>query len=74
MASTATSRDLMEAVAAEVAVGIHSAVDYWMAQIESVFEDTHMTTLGRLQAVNEIVQNYRREHAEETMRGRGHAA
>jgi hypothetical protein len=74
MATAATNRELIEAVAEEMATGIHRAVEFWMTQIELVFEDTHMTTLGRLQAIKEILKNYHSEQASELTLGRGHAA
>jgi hypothetical protein len=74
MASTKGSRTLIEAVAAEMTTGIQCAVDYWMGQIESVFNDANMTTLGRLQAVKEILKTYQVEQSGEPIQGRGHAA
>jgi hypothetical protein len=74
MATVATSRDLIEAVAEEMATGIHCAVEFWMTQIESVFDDSHMTTLSRLQAIKEILKNYRSEQAGKQIAGRGYAA
>ena len=38
--------------------GIERAVDYWMAQIESVLLDPYLTTLGRMDAIKEIVNRY----------------
>ena len=74
MATAATNRELIEAVAEEMATGIHCAVEFWMTQIESVFDDSHVTTLGRLQAIKEILKNYRSEQRCERIVGRGHAA
>lgn len=74
MSSAAADRVLIEAVAAEMTTGIECAVDYWMFQIESVFNDAHITTLGRLHAVKEILRKYRLERAGETVLRGGHAA
>jgi len=59
MATAAADRELIEAVVAEMAAGIDCAVEFWMAQIDAVFENNQITTLGRLQAIREIVRNYR---------------
>jgi hypothetical protein len=59
MATPATNRDFIEAVAAEISSGIHAALDCWMVRIESALEARTLTTLGRLQAVQEIVAEYK---------------
>jgi hypothetical protein len=56
--SVATDRELIEAVVGEMHDGIERAVGYWMAQIESALRDPHLTTLGRMNAVKEIVNQY----------------
>lgn len=58
LASVATDRELIEAVVGEMHEGIERAVGYWMAQIESVLLDPYLTTLGRMDAINEIVNRY----------------
>ena len=74
MACATTNRALIEAVAEEMTAGIHGAVDYWLGQIESVFDDAHMTTLGRLLAIKDILRTYRSEQTGEPVEERGHAA
>jgi hypothetical protein len=64
---------LIEAVAAEMAAGIECALEFWMTQIESALEDPRLTTLGRLNAVQEILSNYRRLAAQTGATG-GYAA
>ena len=59
MSSSIVSRVFIDAVATEMASGIDAAVECWMAQLESVLEDSRLTTMGRLQAVQEIVAHYR---------------
>ena len=59
MASTAFNRDLVEVVAEEMAHGVKSAVDCWMTEIDLALSNTRLTTLGRLNAVREIVENYK---------------
>ena len=59
MATTALNRDLVQVIAEEVALGVRRAVDCWMTEINLALSDTHLTTLGRLNAVREIVENYK---------------
>ena len=59
MGSVATDRALIEAVVAEMSEGIEGAVDFWIEQIEGALQDPRLTTLGRLNAVREIVRQYR---------------
>jgi hypothetical protein len=47
------------AIAEEVAYGVQTAVDCWMKEIDLALTDTHLTTLGRLNAVREIVEHYK---------------
>lgn len=38
--------------------GIERAVGFWMAQIQDALENPRLTTLGRMNAVQEIVNRY----------------
>lgn len=58
MATVATDRALIEAVAAEMSDGIACAVSFWMKQIEDALLDPRLTTLGRVHAIQEIVKRY----------------
>lgn len=58
MATAATSRELIDAIALEMSDGIHRAVQLWIMEIEDVLEDPRLTTLGRLRAVQEVIQRY----------------
>ena len=58
MATVATDRALIEAVAAEMSDGIECALSFWMAQIEASLLDPRLTTLGRIHAIQEIVKRY----------------
>ena len=58
LATIATDRALIEAVAAEMSEGIESAVSFWMTQIEAALLDPRLTTLGRIYAVQKIVKRY----------------
>lgn len=60
MAATALDRDFIEAVASEMASGIHTAVDCWMSKVEAVFSNQRLTTLGRVQKIQDILAEYRR--------------
>lgn len=57
MATTALNHDLVLAIAEEMAHGVQTAVDCWTTEIELALTNTHLTTLGRLNAVKEIVEN-----------------
>ena len=59
MASIATPTDLVDAIASEMAVGVERAVECWMSQIEHALTDVHLTSLGRLNAVREILDQYK---------------
>jgi hypothetical protein len=56
--NAAAEKELLEAVAEQVASCVEDAVDRWMAEFDSVLQDPHLTTLGRLQAMNAIVTRY----------------
>ena len=60
MATSTVNREFIEAVAAEMWSGIHAAVGCWMGRIEQVLQSRNLTTLGRLQAVQEILAEYKR--------------
>ncbi len=58
MATVAMQRDFINAVAAELSLGIDAAVECWMVQLEAALENPRLTTLGRMNAVREIVDRY----------------
>jgi hypothetical protein len=58
VATLASDRALIEAVAAEMSDGIECAVSFWMTQIEAALLDSRLTTLGRVHAIEEIVKRY----------------
>jgi hypothetical protein len=43
-----------------MAVGVERAVECWMSEIEQALTDMHLTSLGRLNAVTEILNEYKR--------------
>jgi hypothetical protein len=59
-AHTAVPTDFVNIVAAEMAHGVEVAVEYWLAQVELAITDRRLTTLGRMHAVQEILQDYKR--------------
>ena len=59
MATAALNRDVVLAIAEEVANGVQTAVDCWMGEIDLALADTRLTTLGRLNSVREILENYK---------------
>jgi hypothetical protein len=58
MASAAVSADAVDIIAGEISRSVERAVDRWMAEFESVLMDSSLTSLGRLNAIQEIVENY----------------
>jgi len=59
LASTAISTDLVNVIAGEMARGVDLAVECWMSEIELALTDLHLTTLGRLNAVRNILEQYK---------------
>jgi hypothetical protein len=59
MATAALNRDVVLALAEEMARGVQTAVDCWMTEIDLALSDNRLTTLGKLNAVREIVENYK---------------
>jgi len=51
--------ELVDAIAAEMALGVDAAVECWMAQIEQASTDLRLTTLGRMSAVKEVLDRYK---------------
>lgn len=59
MAMIMIPTDFVDAVASEMAVGVERAVECWMAEIEQALTDCRLTSLGRLNALREIVEEYK---------------
>ncbi len=51
--------DFVRVIAEEMAHGVETAVACWMTQIELALTDIHLSTMDRLNAVREIVENYK---------------
>ena len=56
----ANTSNFVDAVAREMACGVETAVECWMAQIEEAMTDLRLTSLGRLNAVTQVLANYKR--------------
>jgi hypothetical protein len=59
VATVAVAQDFVSIVASELASGVDRAVECWMMQIEQALNDTHLTTIGRLQAVQSVLLQYK---------------
>lgn len=51
---------LVEAVAQQLSSAVERAVECWMAQIDGTQNDTRSTTLGRRNAIHDILETYKR--------------
>ena len=60
MASAAVSQEFVTAIAEEMASGVDTAVECWMAQMEHALTDPRLTTLGRMNAAREVLDRYKR--------------
>jgi hypothetical protein len=59
VATKTLDRDVVLVIAEEMAHGVQNAVDCWMTEIDLAVTDSKLTTLGRLNAVRDIIQNYK---------------
>jgi hypothetical protein len=53
-----------------MSVGVERAVECWMAEIEDALTDMHLTSLGRLNAVCDIVNEYKQLTGKTELRDR----
>jgi hypothetical protein len=51
--------DFVDFVATEMSQAASAAVDRWIAEIDAALHDPHLTTLGRLSAVQQVVERYK---------------
>jgi len=68
------SENVVDIIASEMAQGVERAVDCWMSQIEKAITDVHLTSLGRLNAVTEVLQEYKSLTGKEWRMGRKDSA
>jgi hypothetical protein len=71
VASLAMPGNLVDIIATEISSGVDRAVECWMSQIEQALTDVRQTSLGRLQAVKEVVEQYKNLTGKAQLRGRG---
>jgi len=71
MATSAIPTDLVDVIASEMAVGVEQAVECWMAEIEAALTDYSLTSLGRLNALREIVAEYKHLTGKNQLERRG---
>ena len=69
LSSTTIPADIVNLIASEMASGVERAVECWMAQVEQALTDARLTSLGRLNAVNEIVRDYKRLTGKSALNG-----
>ena len=62
--------NFVDAVAREMACGVETAVEFWMAQIDEAMADLRLTSLGRLNAVTQILANYKRLTGKDRLQSR----
>jgi hypothetical protein len=74
LATAVTPTNVVEVIASEIAVGVDRAVECWMSQIEHALTDVHLTSLGRLNAVREILDEYKHLTGKVHLHGRGSSA
>jgi hypothetical protein len=74
LATVVLPTNLIEVIASEIAVGVDRAVECWMSQIEHALTDVHLTSLGRLNAVREILDEYKHLTGKVQLQGRGSSA
>lgn len=58
--ATITNQQFVDAIAAEMAYGVDVAVESWMAEIDAAMNDLQLTTLGKMNAIKRILENYKR--------------
>lgn len=64
------SEDVLDVIASEMSYGVERAVECWMSQIDQALNDSHLTSLGRLNAVTEIVGRYKSLTGKTRLEGR----
>jgi hypothetical protein len=68
--SALTTRDFIEAFAAELSSGIDAAVETWLAAVDRALNDPELTTLGRMNAAKEILEHYKNLTGKTQLRAR----
>ena len=60
----AVEKEFVDTIAEQVASCVDDAVERWMAEFDSVLQDSHLPPLGKLQAITAIVARYRHLHGQ----------
>ena len=55
----AATHEFVQMVASEMSSCVDRAVERWMAEFDSALNNPRLTTLGRLQAVREVLARYK---------------
>lgn len=59
MATTVLCKDFVSLVAAEMSSGVERAVECWLTPIEEILSDANVTALGKVNAIDAVIQNYK---------------
>jgi len=51
--------EFVDFVYTEMSQAASAAVDRWISEIDAALNDPHLTTLGRLNAVQQVVERYK---------------
>jgi len=70
LSTAVIQRDIIDAIIGEMASGVDRAVECWMAQIDEVLSDSRLTSLGRLQAVRQVLEKYKQVTGKERLHRR----
>jgi hypothetical protein len=57
--ATIGAQEFIEIVAPEMSAGVDVAVESWMTQVEQALYNPRLTTLGRMNSVKEVLNQYR---------------
>ena len=57
--TTISAQEFIDMVAAEMSAGVCVAVDSWMTQVEQALNDPRLTTMGRMNSVKKVIDQYR---------------
>ncbi len=66
-----TSRDFVDVIALEIASKIDVAVESWMAAMEQALNDPTLTTLGRMNAAKQVLDQYKTLTGKQQLQSRG---
>jgi len=70
VATATIPANLIDTIAGEMASGVDRAVECWMSQIEQALTDVQLTSLGRLQAVRQVIEKYKALTGKVQLQGR----